>query len=144
MLNLKINTIMGFLNKVLSISAVLLGTAVIYKMSNSKRQLRFENLPNQSNVSADNNYSTQSNRYEESTESDDRVQKMFKDLEMTENQKERYNRSIKSVLSDWKLNNPNVDIDSKSLYAEEDKSLKAVLNEVQYGMYRDWTEKYMN
>ncbi len=135
---------MGFLNKVLSISAVLLGTAVIYKMSNSKRQLRFENLPNQSNVSADNNYSTQSNRYEESTESDDRVQKMFKDLEMTENQKERYNRSIKSVLSDWKLNNPNVDIDSKSLYAEEDKSLKAVLNEVQYGMYRDWTEKYMN
>ena len=61
---------------------------------------------------------------------------------MTKEQKERYEASIRTLKDVWDKNNPNNPMDVKNFLSEEDKSLNAVLDEVQYGMYRDWAKKY--
>lgn len=72
-----------------------------------------------------------------SNQSDLGNQKMYKDLEMTEDQKKRYEADYKKLMSGWDQENPGTPIDEKEKFRRNDSALKAVLNEDQYAMYRE-------
>lgn len=134
---------MNLFNKVLSVSVILFGTALIYKASNKSSTL--ERIPNKSKDSNDaSNLNDAESKTSLSPEFEHRNQMMYKELEMTEYQRLRYEESLNTVINDWEHNNPNTEIDKEILSGAEDKSLKALLNEMQYGIYRDWTEKYVS
>jgi len=128
---------MNLLNKVFSASLIFLGTAFIYKVAKSRHSISPSRIPNLSdNVDYDSNTSAIDN------DVISRTQKMYKDLGMTDNQKTLYEASMKSIKPDWENKNSSDKIGDRTILMDEDKSLKAVLDEVQYGMYRDWTQKY--
>jgi len=129
-------------NKILSLSVIAAGTAFFIKVFGNKNQHHGKNSKKNSNQNLKE--SDVINETDKQSNSETRKQKMFKDLGMTKNQKKRYEASLKSVINDWEIENPNIPVDNEYLLSEEDKSLNTVLNEVQYGMYRDWTKKYMN
>lgn len=127
---------MSRFNKILGLSIVVAGAAFIAKVFSFKET----NLPNDD--LGKNSDSRVTNSSSDDIDDTTRAQKMYSDLSMTESQRVTYEESIKKIKDDWDKINPNDTIDAKSLSSEEDKSLKAVLNEVQYGMYRDWAERY--
>lgn len=69
--------------------------------------------------------------------SDTRTQMMYKNLSMTADQKRRYEEDYHALTGDWQKDNPNYDMDDQQRVDYQDATLKAVLNEVQYAMYRD-------
>ncbi|WP_027126851.1 hypothetical protein [Gelidibacter mesophilus] len=70
--------------------------------------------------------------------SDSRTQKMYKDLGMTDEQKLRYERDYRTVMGTWEKNNPNYEENEQDKIDEHNSVLKAVLDEAQFSMYRDW------
>ena len=127
---------MSRFNKIVGLSIMFASAAIITKIFSSKKTSAASDL---SNKSSDHNKSKNNS---EENELDTRTQKMYKDLSMTKEQKERYEASIRTLKDVWDKNNPNNPMDVKNFLSEEDKSLNAVLDEVQYGMYRDWAKKY--
>lgn len=127
---------MSRFNTILGLSIVVAGAAFIKKVSDYNKTSYANDFSNKSSDSKVD----KTNRNE--NDLDARAQKMYKDLSMTKNQKERYVASIRDVKDNWTKKYPNMPMDDNSLLSEEDKSLSAVLDEVQYGMYRDWAKKY--
>ncbi len=70
--------------------------------------------------------------------SDARTQKMYKDLGMTDEQKRKYERDYKTVMDTWQNKNANYNMGEQQQIDEHNSVLNAVLNEDQFGMYRDW------
>lgn len=127
---------MSRLSKIIGLSIVVASAAFISRVLRSEQRSATKNLSNKGSDENANKAKTEENEF------DTRTQKMYKDLSMTESQKERYEASISALKNDWVKNNPNEIFDNEKLLSEEDKSLSAVLDEVQYGMYRDWAKKY--
>ncbi len=138
----KKNKIMNLFSKVFSASIILMGTAFIYKVAIKRNSVSTSRIS--SNSSDNDNLSHYSHKSVLDNGVDTRTQNMYKDLGMTENQRNLYEASMKSIVTDWKKNNPNDIMDDRNNLLDEDKSLRAVLNEVQYGMYRDWNKNYKN
>lgn len=105
--------------------------------ANHPKQAKPERSPSEKGIS-ENDGSTLNRKDEHSDYSDHRTQKMYKDLGMTEDQKRRYERDYRSVMGTWEKNNPNYDMDEQGKIDEHNAVLKAVLDEAQYSMYRDW------
>lgn len=131
---------MGRFNKILGLSIVVASAAFIVKVFSYKKTDTSKSSIKKSTASKAARTKTKTKNVE--NELDTRTQKMFKDLSMTQAQKKRYQASIKTLLNKWDKDNPDNPMDAKSISKEEDKSLSAVLDEVQYGMYRDWAKKY--
>ena len=91
-------------------------------------------------VSARSNSSANSGR-DTSSYSNERTQKMYKELGMTEDQRRRYEADYRAVMDTWEKNNPNKPMDEKMKVKEHNSALNAVLNEDQFSMYRKWTKK---
>ena len=73
-------------------------------------------------------------------QSDNRAQLMYKNLGMTDEQRQQYEHDYHAVTGSWRESNPNYDLDDQQKIEYQSASLKAVLNEVQYAMYRDAVE----
>ncbi len=69
--------------------------------------------------------------------SESRAEMMYKNLGMTDEQKRQYEHDYHAVTGNWKKDNPNYELDDEQKLDHQSASLKAVLNEVQYAMYRD-------
>ncbi|WP_179345859.1 hypothetical protein [Winogradskyella ursingii] len=127
---------MSILKNSIALSIIGASAAILYKAYGHRRP-QYSNGPKHHNTT-----DGKSDVNDNIDNSEQRNYKMFKDLEMTEAQQRKYNNSIKAVMSDWEKNNPNKSMDLKQTLKEEDKALNAVLNEMQYGMYRDWADRY--
>ncbi|MDN3492559.1 hypothetical protein [Winogradskyella bathintestinalis] len=80
----------------------------------------------------------------DNSDSDERTQRMYNDLGMTEEQRKRYVADYRAVVDDWKNKNPNQDMDEQIMEEQHSATLNAVLNEAQYAMYRDWSKQNPN
>lgn len=69
--------------------------------------------------------------------SGNRAQMMYSNLGMTEEQKREYEHDYHAVTGSWQRDNPNYEMDDQQKLDHQSATLKAVLNEVQYAMYRD-------
>ena len=74
---------------------------------------------------------------EQTSSSDARTQKMYKNLSMTEEQQRQYERDYRTLMGTWEKTNPGKKIGDQQEIDEQDQLLKAVLNEDQYAIYRD-------
>lgn len=119
---------------ILATSASLLYTA--YKKPTPKKSYSSNNDTAENN---DKRSNTKRNTSNDIRDFDARTQKMMKELEMTEAQQRKFEASIKAVRDD--LNNGNSQMTAEDIRKEEGKHLNAILNEVQYGMYRDWVQQ---
>ena len=98
-----------------------------------------ENLEKEENKTQERSDSVDAKKGKSTTEySNESTLKMYKNLEMTEDQKRRYERDYKVVMDKWEKDNPGVDMDEVERKKEHNSALKAVLNEAQYSKYRDW------
>lgn len=130
---------MKILKNIIGLSILATSASLLYKAykkptlqkSNASKWATAENKDNRSNI-------------ERTTSSDirdfdARNQKMIKELEMTEAQQRKFEASIKAVRDD--LSNGNSQMTAEDIRKEEGKHLNAILNEIQYGMYRDWVQQ---
>lgn len=69
-----------------------------------------------------------------------RMNKMFADLNFTPEQIEEFNTNYRKDLEEWKANNPNVNIGSEQHLQMEDKQMKSLLSAAQYQQYQKWIE----
>lgn len=104
--------------------------------NNDSKTSRSANSENQKTSSTSKGSTTESKHH--SDYSDSRTQKMYKDLGMTDEQRRRYERDYRTVMDRWEKNNPNHNDDEKEKIEEHNSVLKAVLDEAQFSMYRDW------
>lgn len=72
--------------------------------------------------------------------SEARIQKMFKDLGMTQDQQRRYKTDYQKVMAQWERENPNKTIDDHEKTKQLQRSLNAILDEAQYSIYREWSK----
>jgi len=136
---------MSLFKKFVTLSIITAGTAFIAKVFKAKNDDLNNNLVSEEATPGVNQKSNTNNTVPSSTDTPEiRVQKMFKDLGMTEEQKEKYKASIEEVLNTKNSKGEPVSFNADTQLIEEDKALSAVLDEVQYGMYRDWASKNPN
>ncbi|WP_179020507.1 hypothetical protein [Winogradskyella forsetii] len=119
---------------ILATSASLLYTA--YKKPTSKKRYSSNNDTAERNDKVSN---IERNTSSAIRDFDARTQKMIKELEMTEAQQRKFEASIKAVRDD--LSNGNSQMTAEDIRREEGKHLNSILNEIQYGMYRDWAQQ---
>ena len=141
---------MGLLKKVLALTAIAGSLTVITKAFNRDSS---DKPVTAGNDNSDKNTTDNDTNGKDKTsdrtvsrapqnDTQDRTQKMFKDLGMTEKQKRKYTESIKTIKGEWAKANPGQQFDNKKVLSEEERALNSILDEVQYGMYRDWAKKY--
>lgn len=69
-----------------------------------------------------------------------RMNKMFADLNFTSEQIERYNTMSQTDMDNWRKNNPNGQISSEQHRQMEDERMKSFLNSAQYQQYQQWVK----
>lgn len=87
-----------------------------------------------------NDHSSKNNRDHESSDTEARIQKMFKDLGMTADQQRRYEADYKSVMAQWEKENPNKSIEDHERAKQLERTLDAILDEAQFSIYREWSK----
>ncbi|MGJ8591173.1 MAG: hypothetical protein ACSHXF_01420 [Aquaticitalea sp.] len=133
------------LTKILALMGAATGVAYLTKKMMDSSKYESSKVPNRGNsndASKDKN-EHRSSRNETSDFSNERTQKMYKDLGMTDEQRLRYETDYRTVMHKWEKENPNIAMDEIKKTAEHNSALKAVLNEAQFSNYRDWADKYV-
>lgn len=113
-----------------------------YSVETNHQNLRDINHSNRSSDPTDNYGSNASART--SDYSNSRTQRMYKDLGMTKAQRRRYEADYSAIMDGWEKDNPERKMDGKTKVDQHNATLNAVLNEAQYSIYREWSEKNPN
>lgn len=70
-----------------------------------------------------------------------RMQKMYSDLKMTEDQRSRFEREWKNASENWKKNNRNKTMNSFERIEYQDQILKDIFTEQQFQNYQQWARE---
>lgn len=70
-----------------------------------------------------------------------KMQKMYSDLEMTQDQRSRFEREWKNASESWKKSNRNKMMNSFERTEFQDQILKDILTEQQFQNYRQWARE---
>lgn len=135
---------MNKLTKVLALIGATTGVAYLTKKMMAPSNLESKASSNNRNVNAtvpDRNVSKSYNNVDTDF-SNERTQRMYKDLGMTDEQRLRYEADYRTVMDKWEKQNPNVTMDKMQKTAEHNSALKAVLNEAQFSNYREWAKNH--
>lgn len=134
-------TISKFLTLMAISSAAYIAYGLTVKSLNTERKSPIKSQHDESNQITKDNVTLRQNVGQGNTltkRSNDRTQLMYKDLGMTEAQRRLYEEDYKTLMEDWKRDNPNTSMDDQQSNDNLSAALKAVLNEDQFAMYRDW------
>ncbi|MGB3606247.1 MAG: hypothetical protein WA775_14830 [Psychroserpens sp.] len=128
-------------SKILALSIIAAGTAIIIKILIKRRRTKVNQLDKR-NWPLTNGNKSETATINADTQRDtqeDTTQRMYKDLGMTSEQQKRYETDFQAVVSGWEKDNPKVPMDDTTRTQQQQKTLNAVLDEAQYAMYRDWS-----
>lgn len=112
--------------------------------SEATNHQNLQDINNRGRFTTDNYDSDENEHGRTSDHSDTRTQRMYKDLGMTDEQRKRYEADYKSIMDGWEEDNPELQMDDRTKDDQHIATLRAVLNEAQYSIYREWSEKNPN
>ena len=69
---------------------------------------------------------------------DEDMERMFKNLKMTDEQRKRYEADYQVLNNTWVSENPDKTISDAERREQQEQTMKAVLDEAQYSSYREW------
>lgn len=90
------------------------------------------------NVAENNRTDGNGNNGNVNAADNNRMNKMFSDLNFTSEQIENYNTRFRKDMEDWRKNNASADISAEEHRRMEDRHMKSFLSPAQYQQYQKW------